>query len=69
MSEEKKDNQQSGSDCCSSSSCGCCCGKKLLVGFVIGVLLTIAAFGAFSAGQCMTMKGKVCPMTPASMQK
>ena len=68
MTEQKKE----GESCCSTtgsgSSCGCCGGKKFFVGILVGLILTAAAFGFYSVGQCAA-RGSMCPMSQMQTQK
>ncbi len=69
MTEERKQGANQDTSCCSTSSCCCCGGKKFIVGLLVGLILTAAAFGFYSAGACAA-KGKFCPMTQQmQMQK
>ena len=69
MTEQKKEGE-----CCSTSgsegSC-CCCGggKKFFIGLIAGLILTAAAFGFYSAGQCAAGKGKMCPIMSGSQMQ
>ncbi len=56
-SNEKKD----GSCCTTGSSCGCGC-KKLIIGILLGVVLTMVGMCLFKGGMCGSSP-KMCPIT------
>ena len=60
MAEEKKQDADKDASCCGASSC-CAGSKKFIAGVLLGLILTAAAFGFYSAGACAA-KGKICPL-------
>ena len=67
MAEEKKEElkEEAGCGCeknkcvCGSKRCGGGC--KGVIGFLLGILLTLGAVALYSMGRC-SGKGHVCPM-------
>lgn len=61
-------NEKKDGSCCKSNHSGCCGGKKLFVGILIGVVLTLVlkclVFGGGICGQ-----QKMCPMMPQATQQ
>ena len=66
MADEKNKGEGSG---CGASGCSSCC-KKFVIGVLIGVILTAAAFGIAMGTKCAVMGGgKICPFTQMQTQK
>lgn len=59
-------NEKKDGSCCKPTGCGCGC-KKLFVGILLGVLISVIGH-CFLCGGGMCGKPKMCPMTPATHQ-
>jgi len=82
MAEEKKEAPKEEAGCgCGCSCCGvksaCACGAKrcgggcakAVIGFLLGILLTIAAVGLYTMGRCHAHGAVSCPMMAVPAQK